>query len=641
MALADQWGSRPRSLGGPGIAVPGPHWSCSLVWLVRRSGLSGEQSWCVGLVWLVCRPGLAGERSWCVGLVWLVRRSGLFETTARRTRTTRNVARRGRGRKKTVVNPPRSTRSKRSKKEDSDDDDDDVQEIETQAASDVENSDTVEQEVSNTDGEDLLASPEEELNEAPKLSVNSPVKNGLQEVEFVENVLVSKETHSTKKDAEEEGLEDSNEEDVDKVIVEILNPDPDVKPTDSDKDRSPIQTGSANRESVESCSEEEEETEAVVITQVPELEEAPPPSVNKLLPSPSIISNLRQKSVEADANQTKSSHDSGEEGQSDDPEEQCENKQEEEEEVGNANMDEMTVIDEVMEEGDEKDDSGAAAKSELKKEGEVEEDFPTEPDTEMVSEDELPTETAKEQLDTELVSDEELPDPATAADLPETEAVSEDELPPEKTDKKKKTASKSSDNKEGVADSTTKSKKKSEAQKRKLAEGDTYDPSSPTSENSCDESPAAKRAAVSSGGSDVKSKPVKARKALPELDKYWKAVKEDSSDFTGWTYLLQYVDQENDLEAAREAYDAFLSHYPYCYGYWRKYADYEKRKGNKEKCEEVFERGLKAIPLSVDLWIHYLNYCKAAYADNEDHLRTQFEKAISACGMEFRHVIWI
>lgn len=45
--------------------------------------------------------------------------------------------------------------------------------------------------------------------------------------------------------------------------------------------------------------------------------------------------------------------------------------------------------------------------------------------------------------------------------------------------------------------------------------------------------------------------------------------------------------QQNDIEAAREAYDAFLAHYPYCYGYWRKYADYEKRKGNKKKCEEV------------------------------------------------------
>lgn len=33
-------------------------------------------------------------------------------------------------------------------------------------------------------------------------------------------------------------------------------------------------------------------------------------------------------------------------------------------------------------------------------------------------------------------------------------------------------------------------------------------------------------------------------KKLPELDKYWKAVNDDPTDFTGWTYLLQYVDQE-------------------------------------------------------------------------------------------------
>ena len=30
----------------------------------------------------------------------------------------------------------------------------------------------------------------------------------------------------------------------------------------------------------------------------------------------------------------------------------------------------------------------------------------------------------------------------------------------------------------------------------------------------------------------------------PELEKYWKAVKENPADFTGWTYLLQYVEQE-------------------------------------------------------------------------------------------------
>lgn len=47
--------------------------------------------------------------------------------------------------------------------------------------------------------------------------------------------------------------------------------------------------------------------------------------------------------------------------------------------------------------------------------------------------------------------------------------------------------------------------------------------------------PAEKRAST-----DEKPK----KKALPELDKYWKVVNDDPTDFTGWTYLLQYVDQE-------------------------------------------------------------------------------------------------
>jgi hypothetical protein len=33
-------------------------------------------------------------------------------------------------------------------------------------------------------------------------------------------------------------------------------------------------------------------------------------------------------------------------------------------------------------------------------------------------------------------------------------------------------------------------------------------------------------------------------KELTELEKYWKAVKDNPADFTGWTYLLQYVEQE-------------------------------------------------------------------------------------------------
>jgi len=33
-------------------------------------------------------------------------------------------------------------------------------------------------------------------------------------------------------------------------------------------------------------------------------------------------------------------------------------------------------------------------------------------------------------------------------------------------------------------------------------------------------------------------------KILSVLGQYWKAVRDHPSDFTGWTYLLQYVEQE-------------------------------------------------------------------------------------------------
>lgn len=255
----------------------------------------------------------------------------------------------------------------------------------------------------------------------------------------------------------------------------------------------------------------------------------------------------------------------------------------------------------------------------------------TEPDTEAVSEDELPTEAATKEPETEAVSDEELP-AAAPADLGETESVSEDELPLD-SERKKKSGTK-------VMNKIAEKKNKTEGtNKRKLnAEGE-YDPSSPTSENN-DETPA-KKVALSTetdpGDNKQEIKPASPKKkTLPELEKYWKAVNEDPSDFTGWTYLLQYVDQENDAEAAREAYTKFLDRYPYCYGYWRKFADYEKKKGNPDNVQRVFDQGLKAISLSVDLWLHYINHCKTVYEKDEEKLREQYEKAIQACGLEFR-----
>ncbi|KAE8586435.1 hypothetical protein XENTR_v10021670 [Xenopus tropicalis] len=126
----------------------------------------------------------------------------------------------------------------------------------------------------------------------------------------------------------------------------------------------------------------------------------------------------------------------------------------------------------------------------------------------------------------------------------------------------------------------------------------------------------------------------------PDFEKYWKSVQAYPEEFNTWTYLLQYVEQENHLSAVRKAFDAFLAHYPYCYGYWKKYADLEKKNNNILEADEVYRRGIQAITLSVDLWMHYLNFLKETLdpADPETclTLRGTFEHAVVSAGLDFK-----
>lgn len=110
-------------------------------------------------------------------------------------------------------------------------------------------------------------------------------------------------------------------------------------------------------------------------------------------------------------------------------------------------------------------------------------------------------------LGAEMVSDDELPGPKLAELPADTENVSEEELP------------------------NTQNKK--DGGKRKLED---YDPNSPTDDT---ESPDKKKLKT-----EEEEKAEKPKAKLPELDKFWKAVNDDSTDFTAWTYLLQYVDVE-------------------------------------------------------------------------------------------------
>ncbi|CAD5231794.1 unnamed protein product [Bursaphelenchus xylophilus] len=119
----------------------------------------------------------------------------------------------------------------------------------------------------------------------------------------------------------------------------------------------------------------------------------------------------------------------------------------------------------------------------------------------------------------------------------------------------------------------------------------------------------------------------------------WRVVKDDPYSFDGWTRLLQYVEQKDELDQAEGAYESFLKRYPFCYGYWRKYAEMQKRHKKYEKALNVYERGLQEISLSVDLWLSYISYIKEiaqGQRQADAKIRAIYLRALEACGMEFR-----
>ncbi|KAM7028226.1 pre-mRNA-processing factor 39-like [Acridotheres tristis] len=126
----------------------------------------------------------------------------------------------------------------------------------------------------------------------------------------------------------------------------------------------------------------------------------------------------------------------------------------------------------------------------------------------------------------------------------------------------------------------------------------------------------------------------------PEFQRLWGAAQGNPHDFSAWTELLAYVEQEELLEGARRAFDAFFQRYPYCYGYWRKYAELERRLGSARSAQQVLERGLQSIPLSLELWLSYIGHLQSsldpAQPESTQRVRGAFEAALAAAGMDFR-----
>ncbi|KIH57764.1 HAT repeat protein [Ancylostoma duodenale] len=118
----------------------------------------------------------------------------------------------------------------------------------------------------------------------------------------------------------------------------------------------------------------------------------------------------------------------------------------------------------------------------------------------------------------------------------------------------------------------------------------------------------------------------------------WAALKTQPDNFDAWIILLTQADQSNDLKLARDIYNRFLNKYPYCYGFWKKYADMERRHQNFSDALSVWERGILAIPLSIDLWLGFLSFMRELAPQSDrgiEKLRELYDRALSMAGYEF------
>ncbi|KAI3874099.1 hypothetical protein MKX03_029775 [Papaver bracteatum] len=86
-------------------------------------------------------------------------------------------------------------------------------------------------------------------------------------------------------------------------------------------------------------------------------------------------------------------------------------------------------------------------------------------------------------------------------------------------------------------------------------------------------------------------------------------------DFNAWVELILQIetDFKGNLSKIEAVYDAFLTEFPMCCGYWLKYVDHEARLGAFDEVEKVYERAIKFVAYSVEIWLHYCKFAVVNY----------------------------
>lgn len=75
---------------------------------------------------------------------------------------------------------------------------------------------------------------------------------------------------------------------------------------------------------------------------------------------------------------------------------------------------------------------------------------------------------------------------------------------------------------------------------------------------------------------------------------------------------------QDDIDTISLVYDSFLSKFPLCHVYWKKYVDHKTRLCSVDKAVETFEQAVQSATYCVSLWVDYCTFSIAAYEDPSD-----------------------
>ncbi|KAF5190160.1 Pre-mrna-processing factor [Thalictrum thalictroides] len=114
------------------------------------------------------------------------------------------------------------------------------------------------------------------------------------------------------------------------------------------------------------------------------------------------------------------------------------------------------------------------------------------------------------------------------------------------------------------------------------------------------------------------------------------------ANFDTWTSHIAEIEKTSpvDIEKISLVYEDFLSEFPLCYGYWRKYAAHKARLCTVEKVVEVYERAVQSATYSIDLWVDYCSFGMLLFEDPVN-VRRLFERGISFIGKDYLcNLLW-